>query len=1332
MCKPLLAVPCKGMPPAKQPPTAPPHPLAEAQVPGAYTVTMIVQKTGQLMGALKRFQHDRQKAFEVGIRHEALHQDPRAGDEINNLVSREMGFEATFQAHQQSRVQNALATALAITDPAKRDAAVRQIFVNERRFTHQREMALRNRVINGTRQHHLRQSSPDGAYWRLGKGVKKHTLDCLAMANTHWPWAVLNGFSPPAHHGCACSLIATKSAIRRGLMKPDQVVNVNDAIRDAAARLTKAALAMRSGVNEADVESYVEGLELQEARYDRRFPKGTSHAGRFAPRVGGDPGAALLKKLGLRGRAMHELMPDRRPLALSTRGSWTWLDGKYIRVPHDHAWSRTVGGVKYASPAGTTNIHRDGDLISMPQGVPDERARDTIHVLADHVRASRREGVPRSAPLVAGDGPSAVLALSAKGYTPTAVRPVLGGHRMSWTHHDGSTLSAQLHPRGVMSADWDPAAIPEYKHETGGTGWLRHARDSKAFAKALGDQFGAKVRNGFIRPTGDILDHGGMHHWNGDIFVGSDTPGSFQVDDKARRANRPLSENELEQLHAAYHTTTHEVLHGINPISPQDYQGAEANLEEALTDMLAYPYSRERLRTDGHQDVVDWADRNPDSLSVRGTYRRARGGVNDALDYMGLDDHPQGKLRVLEELKFKTPPAERFARMGELIHEAHPELDSHYTEQLAHDLLLTGSDSLNSRTPAQEPSDPRPGTGTTPQWKRHQAGFYSLAGTRYAVMADGYEPVAERDREGAGVAAGITGREWAVIRYAEGEEHTGQGGENMDWFPTMREARAAAEDWHKRDQPPPQSPAIEVQGLVSGLHRVSVDGRPVGHISSRAASNYTAMDTQNRVISRGHPTIDAARDAILFRPQMPSEWSERGLAWNARWDALSDDAKVWLFHSTDKGTAAKMLADGIDPADKPRNLARRRYEAGEPATFSPGNGLGDGLTVGLHPYQTGGYGRQLLGVRVRKGDVAVSPEQANLGETSPGGALRVGDALVPVKIPAGDIAALGTEGKDPSAVDVAGQLRSKGLLSPTMFYDPLPDMGDEEVRISLADFLNGFEAPPRGGHDVPAARPGHAPPGVTYSPEVKQIKTAKDAQKALAGLGVKMALPDNRRALEPIKPDTLRDIVQAVKDTVGDYPELRTSDVPLDRILFTSSLKGNAAQQWREYGEAGEVSDAWAGTFVHHRSADELDTSKEGDPHGGWVQGVQILFNDMGGEFNDRDMVGSRQGLTSGAGVTVYGRVTHELGHAIAYANKLDTRDAATMDRYVDRLGDVDLGPRDMLTISEYAAGNPAEAWAEAFATLRVPEWLGQQSEGMQAKLKAYGKLVTGREVKPV
>ncbi|MBA2741946.1 MAG: hypothetical protein H0U46_08040 [Actinobacteria bacterium] len=147
-----------------------------------------------------------------------------------------------------------------------------------------------------------------------------------------------------------------------------------------------------------------------------------------------------------------------------------------------------------------------------------------------------------------------------------------------------------------------------------------------------------------------------------------------------------------------------------------------------------------------------------------------------------------------------------------------------------------------------------------------------------------------------------------------------------------------------------------------------------------------------------------------FNAQNPSyDWgSSAEIA--KRFDALPDDAQVWLYHATDRETAQTMATKGIEPSVKPRSLGRDRFERGEPAEFQPGAGLAPGLTVGPDPRGVEGYGRYIVAVRVRKGDVKASPEQerwGGKGSVTAGQALSVDDAYVGARIPPSDVRLLG-------------------------------------------------------------------------------------------------------------------------------------------------------------------------------------------------------------------------------------------------------------------------------------------------------------------------------------
>ncbi len=171
------------------------------------------------------------------------------------------------------------------------------------------------------------------------------------------------------------------------------------------------------------------------------------------------------------------------------------------------------------------------------------------------------------------------------------------------------------------------------------------------------------------------------------------------------------------------------------------------------------------------------------------------------------------------------------------------------------------------------------------------------------------------------------------------------------------------------------------------------------------------------------PRKQVSGQSLTRKAEVPASWEESGLAWEKKWDELPDDTVVTLFHGTDQPTAAAFAAEGIDPAKKPMTLGRSRFEAGEYAEFQPGAGLAPGLTVGYEPWSVGGYGRAMIAVRVRKGDVQVSPEQENLGATKPSQALRVNDAQVYVPILAADVQLLYLGGKEPG-LGIMKQLRA--------------------------------------------------------------------------------------------------------------------------------------------------------------------------------------------------------------------------------------------------------------------------------------------------------------------
>lgn len=230
-------------------------------------------------------------------------------------------------------------------------------------------------------------------------------------------------------------------------------------------------------------------------------------------------------------------------------------------------------------------------------------------------------------------------------------------------------------------------------------------------------------------------------------------------------------------------------------------------------------------------------------------------------------------------------------------------------------------------------------------------------------------------------------------------------------FPGYENAQKS-EDVGAADFTYPEHAMVEVYGLYgpNNVNTVTIDftASQYGFTEFPKVHGGPA-DRQGSVTSSDNRPYESADHDT----HVPASWPEKGLHWRQRWDALPDDDRVWLFHGTDRDTAERMNAEGVSPESKPRSLAREQFESGEPATFQPGAGLGGGLYVGHAPWDVSGYGRGLLAVRVRKGDVGVSPEQANLGATEPSDAIKVNDAIVHTPIPPEDVHLIDTGGRVP-------------------------------------------------------------------------------------------------------------------------------------------------------------------------------------------------------------------------------------------------------------------------------------------------------------------------------
>ena len=145
---------------------------------------------------------------------------------------------------------------------------------------------------------------------------------------------------------------------------------------------------------------------------------------------------------------------------------------------------------------------------------------------------------------------------------------------------------------------------------------------------------------------------------------------------------------------------------------------------------------------------------------------------------------------------------------------------------------------------------------------------------------------------------------------------------------------------------------------------------------------------------------------------------------------ITPDTPLVVFHSTTREIADLLSKEGFDPAAKPTNLARMRYESGEEAEYAPGRGVSNGLYVAGIPEDSSGYGPVTIAVHVKASDIEVTPEQAALGSAAvpadPIEGLRVGDAQITRKISPEDIQIVNADRNVTTSMDTVAKALSAG------------------------------------------------------------------------------------------------------------------------------------------------------------------------------------------------------------------------------------------------------------------------------------------------------------------
>lgn len=332
---------------------------------GAAVSAQVLQATGQVLGAMDVL--FRRRRSEVGRYVAAVVEQemPHAPESrIAQLAQVERQREVEFQRRSRQRLAAELPLALQEADPSARKGRVDALIAREKRYLQQRTEAAATRVVAALEQDLLHEVSPEGAYWALSPLVREHTLDCIAMAGKFWPWEVLERWHPQLHNGCQCRLLGLQEAIRAGLMTGEQLPDPADAMIRAAGLMAEANRLMESLAPE-ELEGLVTELEdtrLQEARrrLPQRWAEGTVKGGEFKPKRGSDAGRKSLKQLSLGDLATRTDMGAVRRLTIR---------GQDREVPEGAHWEERIDGTRFTSPAGGTNVYRDGKLIG--DGHPD-------------------------------------------------------------------------------------------------------------------------------------------------------------------------------------------------------------------------------------------------------------------------------------------------------------------------------------------------------------------------------------------------------------------------------------------------------------------------------------------------------------------------------------------------------------------------------------------------------------------------------------------------------------------------------------------------------------------------------------------------------------------------------------------------------------------------------------------------------------------------------------------------------------------------------------------------------------------------------------------------
>jgi len=111
------------------------------------------------------------------------------------------------------------------------------------------------------------------------------------------------------------------------------------------------------------------------------------------------------------------------------------------------------------------------------------------------------------------------------------------------------------------------------------------------------------------------------------------------------------------------------------------------------------------------------------------------------------------------------------------------------------------------------------------------------------------------------------------------------------------------------------------------------------------------------------------------------------------YEAAAGEGRRWVYHASE---SPDTFSEGVKMENVPQHAVRQRYAAGEPTTFAPGAGVGQGTYVTANAYDASGYGHFMHAFSVPTEHIEVPPEsmdykpddvEYHLGRAGTGGLL---------------------------------------------------------------------------------------------------------------------------------------------------------------------------------------------------------------------------------------------------------------------------------------------------------------------------------------------------------